>query len=650
MTPETQRERVQASRRQLEASAARFGPKALPPEGMDGAILTLREVESFLALLPPEPAVRPWHHVSCNSSGRYPIGDPREPRCNCMRWIERGVAQPEPTTEPAAPRAVFDAGIAAAEHAVATVSAAGHTHAYALGLAAAGDTIHRLFDNDEAWEAASDTAWDRMADAPQPGPTAEPCRPCLAGTCSEHQQPARLFDIPVRITTDIPPNRIGVESPTQCTFIDVAPPEPAAGQAQERMFPIMGNRPASHIEPIPWSIIAPHEEQARRNHGGQSLDRLAQRGGLDPIEAIAVLTDQDYPFGTAGDDYDTKHTAANLRLRQIVAERSAPQPAPAQSLEGRTCEHSYRMQYREGLCIECASEISGREHLVPAQDGPEPSVETKLAALSTLPHGWDPDGKAPPPTADAVKTVRGLVMPWSIVPLGDGGLQIEMHRCGIDVEIEVGPDGTVRGVLAAEDDSASNAVELSIPAPALPSHQDVEAVQLAAALKTAYDRQGHGVIGNISLPWRAAEKLEALARRAPADQGPDITAVVRAVLQIGKDHWVAHGTAIRPEDSELVLADVLSALQRARETGGERAALGERAEAAEATLVRQWQPIETAPKDGSFLVLLPLPHLNSRIQVATYHPNVQIVGGVFLFDLASQPTHWMPLPATETPR
>jgi hypothetical protein len=79
----------------------------------------------------------------------------------------------------------------------------------------------------------------------------------------------------------------------------------------------------------------------------------------------------------------------------------------------------------------------------------------------------------------------------------------------------------------------------------------------------------------------------------------------------------------------------------------ERAALGERAEAAEAALAAHtWQPIETAPKDGSFLVLLPLPHLNSRLQVATYHPNVQIVGGVFLFDLASQPTHWMPLPET----
>ena len=43
----------------------------------------------------------------------------------------------------------------------------------------------------------------------------------------------------------------------------------------ERLFPIMGG-PA-----IPWSMIRPHERQAERNHS-QSLERLAQRGGLDP--------------------------------------------------------------------------------------------------------------------------------------------------------------------------------------------------------------------------------------------------------------------------------------------------------------------------------------------------------------------------------
>lgn len=42
---------------------------------------------------------------------------------------------------------------------------------------------------------------------------------------------------------------------------------------------------------IPWSVIAPHERQARSNHG-QSLERLAERGGLGPCEAVAILEDR----------------------------------------------------------------------------------------------------------------------------------------------------------------------------------------------------------------------------------------------------------------------------------------------------------------------------------------------------------------------
>lgn len=40
---------------------------------------------------------------------------------------------------------------------------------------------------------------------------------------------------------------------------------------------------------IPWAMIAPHAERAAANHGGQSLERLAERGGLDAGEIVAVL-------------------------------------------------------------------------------------------------------------------------------------------------------------------------------------------------------------------------------------------------------------------------------------------------------------------------------------------------------------------------
>ena len=56
-----------------------------------------------------------------------------------------------------------------------------------------------------------------------------------------------------------------------------------------------------------------------------------------------------------------------------------------------------------------------------------------------------------------------------------------------------------------------------------------------------------------------------------------------------------------------------------------------------------WQPIETAPKDGQFLVYMPTDD-RQPMQVAKWHPNVKVIGGVFAFD-AEPPTHWMPLPS-----
>lgn len=55
-------------------------------------------------------------------------------------------------------------------------------------------------------------------------------------------------------------------------------------------FPVL--QPGKPQEYIPYNIIAPHEAQAMRNHGGQSLQRLAERGGLDWTEIFAVLKDK----------------------------------------------------------------------------------------------------------------------------------------------------------------------------------------------------------------------------------------------------------------------------------------------------------------------------------------------------------------------
>lgn len=70
----------------------------------------------------------------------------------------------------------------------------------------------------------------------------------------------------------------------------------AHGSVATLRFPIMKFHEADvpQREWIPWSLIAPHDKQAQRNHGGQTLVRLAQRGGLDAMEAVAVLEDADY--------------------------------------------------------------------------------------------------------------------------------------------------------------------------------------------------------------------------------------------------------------------------------------------------------------------------------------------------------------------
>lgn len=65
-----------------------------------------------------------------------------------------------------------------------------------------------------------------------------------------------------------------------------------------RQFPIIQEWPerlfVPQIRSIPWELIAPHEKQALENHCGQSLERLAQRGGLSAAEAVAIIEDKDF--------------------------------------------------------------------------------------------------------------------------------------------------------------------------------------------------------------------------------------------------------------------------------------------------------------------------------------------------------------------
>lgn len=43
---------------------------------------------------------------------------------------------------------------------------------------------------------------------------------------------------------------------------------------------------------LPWAMVEEHSKQCLSNHG-QTVARLAERGGLDPWEAVCVLEDRD---------------------------------------------------------------------------------------------------------------------------------------------------------------------------------------------------------------------------------------------------------------------------------------------------------------------------------------------------------------------
>ena len=62
--------------------------------------------------------------------------------------------------------------------------------------------------------------------------------------------------------------------------------------ARGRQFPVLEDLKRGEAKRyVPWSLLAPHEAQAYRNHS-QSLATLASRGGLSWGEMLAVITGQ----------------------------------------------------------------------------------------------------------------------------------------------------------------------------------------------------------------------------------------------------------------------------------------------------------------------------------------------------------------------
>jgi hypothetical protein len=84
-----------------------------------------------------------------------------------------------------------------------------------------------------------------------------------------------------------------------------------------RDFPIMavrnGRRANRFDFVVPWDLLAPHEAQADRNHQ-QTLERLAERGGLSAREALAVVEDR--PLGDCLEDEEAEALLRGLAAQQ----------------------------------------------------------------------------------------------------------------------------------------------------------------------------------------------------------------------------------------------------------------------------------------------------------------------------------------------
>jgi hypothetical protein len=101
-------------------------------------------------------------------------------------------------------------------------------------------------------------------------------------------------------------------------------------------FPILSDATTRRRFPdwpvsVPLKLLAPHEAQAQANHGGQTLARLAKRGGLSPLELLAVLTDQ--PFE------GVRHIHPDDAITQILKLGGIRRPRPCEEPRGEIHFH-----------------------------------------------------------------------------------------------------------------------------------------------------------------------------------------------------------------------------------------------------------------------------------------------------------------------
>lgn len=73
-------------------------------------------------------------------------------------------------------------------------------------------------------------------------------------------------------------------------------------KVKEQVEELRANFVASMVIGLPWPMMATHERQAKINHD-QTIQRLAERGGLSACEACAVLEDREYHRMTVAESH-----------------------------------------------------------------------------------------------------------------------------------------------------------------------------------------------------------------------------------------------------------------------------------------------------------------------------------------------------------
>lgn len=127
----------------------------------------------------------------------------------------------------------------------------------------------------------------------------------------------------------------GYEASTMTTPSQEPPSasRPQAGEA--RAFPVLFGDPRYQTEAlslgcprrVPWAFLEPHEAQAQYNHD-QSLKRLAERGGLDPCEMLAIVRGEKLARVMYYAKLPTESVVAMLNAELLKWKRSLSENSP----------------------------------------------------------------------------------------------------------------------------------------------------------------------------------------------------------------------------------------------------------------------------------------------------------------------------------